>query len=183
MKFFLDTEFNQNGTFVEMISIGLVSGDGREYYAQNADMDWKMVQPFVEEHVLPLFDNSSWFGIKKIRDDVTAFIDPTKGPHEIWAWYGNYDWVAFCGTIYGNMVAVPEGMPWNIMDLKQYADYLRITTKPAPPVGEHNALVDARWNRDYYKYLRKYDHEQRLKEKRLYHEGALLKDVPFGLQM
>lgn len=159
-RFFLDTEFNQDKTFVELISIGIVSDDGREYYAQNADRDTSMDQQYVIENVLPLFDTVSWKPITTIAKEVTDFLmvgveqDPGI---EIWAWYGNYDWVAFCGTLYGNMVAVPPTLPWNVMDLKQYADYLEHTERPASPEGEHNALVDARWNKDYYRLLVNFD--------------------------
>lgn len=181
MRFFLDTEFNQNGCFVQLISIGIVAEDGREYYAQNQERFVEMDQPFVVDHVLPLFVETAWKPVRQIREEVTAFIDPSKGPHEIWAWYGNYDWVAFCGTIYGNMVNVPDGMPWNVMDLKQYSDYLNLgDLRLASPEGEHNALVDARWNRDYYDFLYRIDQAQRDSTKKTYCvERALKVGVPY----
>lgn len=163
-RFFLDTEFNQTGTFVELLSIGLVSDDGHEYYAQNQDHDWSMTQEYVKENIFPLLDDTSWKPIKQIQDEVTTFLEVgvEQDPGiEIWAWYGNYDWVAFCGTIYGNMVAVPPTLPWNIMDLKQYADYLDHKERPAPPEKEHHALEDAKWNRAYHKLLIQVDREQR----------------------
>jgi len=33
VRFFYDTEFIDNGRTIELISIGVVSEDGREYYA------------------------------------------------------------------------------------------------------------------------------------------------------
>lgn len=38
MKYFYDTEFLEDGKTIELISIGIVAEDGREYYAVNADM-------------------------------------------------------------------------------------------------------------------------------------------------
>lgn len=38
MKYFYDTEFFENGKTIELISIGIVAEDGREYYAVNSDM-------------------------------------------------------------------------------------------------------------------------------------------------
>lgn len=38
MKFFYDTEFIEDGKTIDLISIGIVAEDGREYYAVNADM-------------------------------------------------------------------------------------------------------------------------------------------------
>ncbi|TWH05595.1 uncharacterized protein DUF5051, partial [Rhodococcus rhodochrous J45] len=39
MKYFYDTEFLENGSTIDLISIGIVAEDGREYYAVNSDMD------------------------------------------------------------------------------------------------------------------------------------------------
>ena len=33
MKYFYDTEFIEDGSTIELISIGVVAEDGREYYA------------------------------------------------------------------------------------------------------------------------------------------------------
>ncbi|PRA13316.1 hypothetical protein CQ010_01330 [Arthrobacter sp. MYb211] len=38
MKYFYDTEFLEDGKSIELISIGIVAEDGREYYAVNSDM-------------------------------------------------------------------------------------------------------------------------------------------------
>ncbi|MDF3308738.1 3'-5' exoribonuclease [Rhodococcus sp. T2V] len=38
VRYFYDTEFLEDGSTIELISIGIVSNDGREYYAVNADM-------------------------------------------------------------------------------------------------------------------------------------------------
>lgn len=40
-----DTEFLEDGSTIELISIGIVCEDGREYYAVNSDMDEKRAQP------------------------------------------------------------------------------------------------------------------------------------------
>lgn len=39
MKYFYDTEFLEDGTTIDLISIGIVSEDGREYYAVNSALD------------------------------------------------------------------------------------------------------------------------------------------------
>jgi len=38
MRYFYDTEFLEDGHTIELISIGIVCDDGREYYAVNSDM-------------------------------------------------------------------------------------------------------------------------------------------------
>ena len=40
MRYYLDTEFIEDGKTIDLISIGLVSEDGREYYAINYNCDF-----------------------------------------------------------------------------------------------------------------------------------------------
>lgn len=158
MRYFMDTEFNQYGTFVELISIGIVAEDGREYYAQNQNADMSKSPEFVREHVVPLLDNTSWKPIQQIRKEVTDFFRDVIWKDEdsvIWTYFGNYDWVAFCGTIFGDMAELPEGVPWKRYDLSQYAFHLGVKASDVPkPKQNHNALADARWNKEVYNYLR-----------------------------
>lgn len=39
-----DTEFIEDGSTIELISIGIVCEDGREYYAVNSDADWDRIR-------------------------------------------------------------------------------------------------------------------------------------------
>ena len=50
-----DTEFLEDGTTIELISIGIVASDGREYYAVNSDMDTERIygDPWLKENVWP----------------------------------------------------------------------------------------------------------------------------------
>lgn len=54
MRFFLDTEFIEAGAAqpIDLISIGLICEDGREFYAVNEDCDWSKANPWVRENVL-----------------------------------------------------------------------------------------------------------------------------------
>lgn len=44
MRIFYDTEFIEDGSTIDLISIGMVTEDGREYYAVNADADWEKIR-------------------------------------------------------------------------------------------------------------------------------------------
>lgn len=44
MKIFYDTEFLEDGRTIDLISIGLVAEDGREYYAVSSDADWERIR-------------------------------------------------------------------------------------------------------------------------------------------
>jgi hypothetical protein len=44
VRIFYDTEFLEDGRTIELISIGMVTDDGREYYAVNAEMPFKRIK-------------------------------------------------------------------------------------------------------------------------------------------
>ena len=55
----------------------------------------------------------------EIRNEVREFMDVEKyGKPEIWGYYADYDWVAFC-QLFGAMIELPKGFPMFCMDLKQ----------------------------------------------------------------
>lgn len=83
--------------------------------------------------------------------------DKTLEP-EFYAYYAGYDWVAFC-WIFGKMMQLPKGFPMYCKDLKQMMDekgldkeWKRINCPD--PIGEHNALVDAKWNLKLFNLLK-----------------------------
>ena len=52
MRYFLDTEFIENGKTIDLISIALVSEDNREYYALNYECDYSQASDWVQQNVL-----------------------------------------------------------------------------------------------------------------------------------
>ena len=52
LRYFLDTEFIEDGKTIDLISIGIVSEDGREFYAVNEDCDFGKASDWVLENVL-----------------------------------------------------------------------------------------------------------------------------------
>jgi hypothetical protein len=166
MKYFFDTEFNEGDKKLDLISIGIISEDDRTFYAEvpiNNISD--NFNPFVKKNILPLLKyyntrtkipyynndlkNMEIYADEKfIKDKLLEFID--KSP-EFWAYYADYDWVIFC-WIFGQMVDLPEHFPKFCNDIKQLAEELN-NPKIADPEGEHNALIDAKWNKKYYEHL------------------------------
>jgi hypothetical protein len=55
MRYFYDTEFIEDGLTIDLISIGIVAEDGREYYAVNRDAPWKRIAKhgWLMENVVP----------------------------------------------------------------------------------------------------------------------------------
>ena len=52
MRYFLDTEFIEDGKTIDLISIGIVAEDGREYYAQSLDCKLERANDWVTRNVL-----------------------------------------------------------------------------------------------------------------------------------
>jgi hypothetical protein len=73
-----------------------------------------------------------------------------------WGWYSDYDWVVFC-QLFGTMTQLPPGLPMYCRDLKQECDRLGNPSLPEQTEGKHNALLDARWNRDVASFLKEYE--------------------------
>ncbi len=117
-------------------------------------------------------------GIHKMQVVIHEKIDNTNP--EFYAYYADYDWVAFC-WLFGKMMDLPKGFPMYCRDLKQmldekiqyyydfngdgriyygetkndfiYAD--KIKEHPYYPKQEnvHNALADACWNKKLHEFL------------------------------
>ncbi|MEK0397252.1 3'-5' exoribonuclease, partial [Lactobacillus delbrueckii] len=94
VRYFYDTEFIEDGTTIELISIGIVAEDGREYYAVSTDFDASRANPWVRENVLEKLPNPQrpeWKPKQTIREEVFAFLTDSDSKPELWAWVGAYD--------------------------------------------------------------------------------------------
>ena len=95
---------------------------------------------------------------------------------QFYGYYSDYDWVVFC-WLFGKMIDLPKGFPMYCNDLKQSFDelqqsendganhmiscgeigYRNVSLKERKDYpkqeNEHNALSDARWNKQLYEFL------------------------------
>jgi len=98
---------------------------------------------------------------------------------EFYAYYADYDWVVFC-QLFGTMMDLPVFFPMYCKDLKQILDKkastltdfesfnsghhtnmsfyrglkeMKLLESYPKQENEHNALADARWNVELYKFL------------------------------
>jgi hypothetical protein len=173
MKYFFDTEFIEDGKTIDLISIGIVAEDGREYYACNDECDLSKASDWVRKNVIvhlpskhhginPRNHNVSpsvrqdiltWKIRETIAAEITSFCLQTDKEIEFWAYYASYDWVAIC-QLWGRMLDLPESFPMYCRDLKQEADRLSVDlSKEIPTENEHHALADARWNKRAWEFL------------------------------
>ena len=271
MKYFIDTEFlegKQDKRFlgikygetkptIDLISIGIVAEDDREYYAISKDFNlkeawnrWQSKKVIVDDvnciieiehwirdnvlkhiwlelsdkhyyHTTNLFDkrhpiynekNFTYNSLKylinrygktnvEIAKEVNTFCTRpykdvntginylSKTTPKFYAYYADYDWVAFC-WLFGNMIDLPNRFPMYCNDLKQTLDEktnsltsfelsklvyptcsnnvfegldtglltdrikcLQYSEHYPIQTNEHNALSDARFNFELYKFL------------------------------
>lgn len=153
-RWFYDTEFNEDGRTIDLISIALVAENGHFYYAVSSEFDEARCNPWVKEHVLPHLPprgTDFWKSRAEIAADIRAILLEDGEKPELWAYFGDYDHVALC-QLYGRMVDLPKGLPFLTLDLKQRMIERGIKKEDLPPQrgAEHDALADARWVREAF---------------------------------
>jgi hypothetical protein len=147
-RFFYDTEFIEDGTTIDLVSIGVVDETGREFYAVSTQFDPEKAIPWVRRNVLdqlPPPADKAWRSRERIREDLLSFLTAPGDEIELWAWFGAYDHVALC-QLWGAMPALPRPIPRFTRELRQRWDDLGRPPLPPKPEGTHDALVDARYN-------------------------------------
>lgn len=152
MRYFIDTEFIEDGRTIDLISIGIVRDDGREYFAINAGFDASKANDWVKQNVIPYLPTARayWKSRERIRDEIIAFVGEDRP--EFWGYYADYDWVVFC-WLFGRMIDLPANFPRYCRDLKQRLDDRGNPEVPFRPGQEHDALSDAQWNRRVFNWL------------------------------
>jgi hypothetical protein len=151
VRYFYDTEFIEDGRTIELISIGVVAEDGREYYAVSTEFDPERAGSWVRSHVLPKLPppaSQLWRARSQIRVDLEKFLgvhssQQANEPIELWAWVGAYDHVALC-QLWGPMTALPPAIPRFTRELRQLWEDRGRPRMPPRPQDVHDALVDAR---------------------------------------
>lgn len=174
MNYFYDTEFHEDGKTIDLISIGIVAEDGREFYAVSNEFDTRRVaaHDWLMENVMNSIDHEEFVitdsdGLAVVRDIYVT--DPAAmsreaikfavwdflgacGAAELWAWYGAYDHVALA-QLFGTMISLPNSVPMYTHDIKTLHKGAGYPKMPAQPAGLHNALADAKFNKVKYDYL------------------------------
>lgn len=178
MKIYYDTEFLEDGRTIDLISIGMVASDGREYYAVNQDAPWSRIRkhPWLMANVVPHlprgygdwrnhmpkrwlidFTDSKVKPRDQIADEVYRFLVGDWPEPELWAWYAAYDHVALA-QLWGRMIDLPQGVPMWTNDIQQEIVRLSINSSELPPQkgAVHNALEDARYAQEIGYWLKMY---------------------------
>jgi 3' exoribonuclease, RNase T-like len=149
VRYFYDCEFIEDGVTIDLVSIGVVAEDGREFYAVSTEFDAGRAGRWVRANVLPKLpppSDAAWRSRARLRDDLLAFLTAGAGDVELWAWVAAYDHVALC-QLWGSMTALPRALPRFTRELRQRWDEAGRPVLPPPTTDAHDALADARLNR------------------------------------
>lgn len=161
MNIFYDTEFInypkeemlQGKPELELISIGMIKQNGDTYYAVSSEFDVEYVEKddWLRENVLlKLGENEAdWKSRDQIAEELIDFCgqDPT-----FWAYYPAHDHTCLY-SLYGRLLDSPKGWPMRSNCLKQVQFHLGVDKLPEQEGGDHNALADAKWNKEVYEFL------------------------------
>jgi len=150
VKYWIDTEFIARPYTIDLISIGIVAEDGREFYAESSEVDWSTANLWTLQNVRPQLAGN---GIKReqIGNALRLFTDGDERP-VFWGYFPAYDWVAF-NLLFGGMDDLPFHYPQLCLDIKQWAIELGDPELPHQEGARHHALYDARWTRQAWAFL------------------------------
>ncbi len=160
MKYWLDTEFIEDGKTIDLISIGIVAEDGRDHYFQSVECDHSKANDWVRENVIAHLEH---IGCGRGAPPMTSRCYGPDVPSCPWRSRSAIaaelihfcDWVAIC-QLFGRMIDLPKGWPMYCRDLKQWCDDLGNPRLPEQGKGEHHALADAQWNLNAWRFLKGY---------------------------
>jgi 3' exoribonuclease, RNase T-like len=163
-RVFYDCEFLENGRTIDLISIGMVDEEGNEFYGIDYEAPWDRVSNhnWLMNNVMPHLPSVISLATPQVmrrdslRRAVFSFLRPTSDYEdmELWANNGAYDHVCLAQLLGPRLTDMPQGVPWYTNDLQQLWRAVGRPEKPPKPTDQHNALSDARWNRDWWTVCR-----------------------------
>jgi hypothetical protein len=144
MKIFIDTEFT-DPIDIDLISIGLVAEDGREFYGERDDFDDRLANTFVRAFVLPLLRSDGALVVNKsaLRDAVGTWLSQFDDGSRVSICFDNVvDW-AMLADLFDKTPPV-----WlRARNVREYIDWpMRQRYFEKTRLPEHHALHDARAN-------------------------------------
>ena len=73
-RYFYDTEFIEDGTTIDLVSIGVVDETGREFYAVSTEFDGSRAIPWVKRNVLDKLPPPARAAMQPWADQARALI-------------------------------------------------------------------------------------------------------------
>lgn len=163
MKLFFDTEFTGLHQHTNLLSIGIVDENGREFYRELDDYDTSQLNDWLKDNVIANFTNEQPVNRiileQHLREWLRGYDYGEK--LEIWSDCLAYDWVLFC-EIFGGAFEIPKNIYYIPFDICTYMkikgvdpDVNREEFVGLEPLisAKHNALHDAKVIKACYEKL------------------------------
>ena len=81
LKYWIDTEFIAKPFTIDLVSIGLVAEDGREFYAESSEVDWSKASPWTLKNVRPQLEGKGVSQLVSVElAEVQEFAEAGKAP-------------------------------------------------------------------------------------------------------
>lgn len=171
MKIFFDTEFTGLHKNTTLISIGLISEDGKTFYAELTDYDQSQVNDWIRENVISKltltnqekFPPNEFLGTKtEVSYSLKEWLSQWDKV-EMWSDCLSYDWVLF-NDLFGTAFDIPKNVyyiPFDICTLFKIRNIDPDINREQFALGDlytestqkHNALWDAKVIKECYKLL------------------------------
>lgn len=145
-----------------------------KHIQKNQGKDLHTIANEIYQFICPYDRASEYAGVGGIDEGAEAFLKTN--PPSFYGYYADYDWIVFC-KLFGTMMDLPKGFPMYCRDLKQMLDekveclfssrkfgdgrddfewqlnYTKKSDKYPKQSNEHNALSDAKWNKQLYEFI------------------------------
>jgi hypothetical protein len=155
-RYFLDTEFqHRSGAHADLISIGLTSDDGRDFYAVSkefapASANWWIKKNVLKNLNLPNGPTTKRNSLAEIREGIVRYIGNDPNP-EFYIKDGKQDWTQLC-KLFGGADQFPKNFPRSYYDVRDLCKNIPKAILDARK-DAHNALADAKWLKGLYDWL------------------------------
>lgn len=180
MKIYFDCEFSGLIKNTSLISIGIISENGDEFYAEFNDYDKSKIDKWLKNNIIDklLFNNKDEYSkittkktyIKNNKKEVTKklikWLENFDDEIEIWSDTLAYDWVLFCDLFDGalNLPKYIYYIPFDIVTLLKVKDidpditredYVKEYLNDDDLKNKHNSLFDAKIIKLIYEKIQK----------------------------
>lgn len=148
MNYFCNTEFIEYYNTLDLVSVGIITSSGEEYYAISSEYNYKEASEWVKKNVLSNLEDDIKRKTKyEIKQDIADLIKGDKNV-KFWGYNCAYDYVILT-QLFGIISSAPENWPQYFHELHERANAdAEYTQLP------HHALKIATWVKEVYDKMR-----------------------------
>ena len=172
MKIFADCEFTGLHKNTTLISIGVVSEDGKEFYAEFNDYDKNQVDDWIRNNVIKNLTNDGFLGNYKLSGETKtiSYGSSEYNKENILEWLqqfknvelvldvGHYDFVLIVDLLFGTALNIPRWFGKSYIDMNQeISHYYDIPINAAFNMRRESLIDDLEKYEDMNKHNSLYD--------------------------